>query len=257
MEKTEKIGGRINSTTRAVLAKQLRHEKKCSCGRMIEPVIFPGGTPVFAPSCRKCETLKRQTALRRNTRQRREDKILPMRTALSVNLPPKFQTAKLCQLPEALRNALLKVPSDCGIYLWGRVGVGKTHAMSALIRKWIVEGDEVKRVPFERLCRRIRATFRNSSSECEDDIIEELSTADKLLIEDIGVSCTNGQETDFGRRVLHSVLDARIEELLPTYFTSNYPVEKIGEIFDVRIESRIHESCEVIQLRGMDRRRKK
>ncbi len=151
---------------------------------------------------------------------------------------------------------MLNLPITKGLFLWGGAGVGKTHSLAALMRKFILSGLSVKRVQWDKLCLEIRSTFGGNGSELR--VLEKYTDCDKLLIEDIGTTTSiDKQESDFNLRTLLLILDDRIENCKPTFITSNKSPEQIGKSFDSRIESRIYAACVVVPVSGQDKRRAK
>ena len=137
--------------------------------------------------------------------------------------------------------------------MYGPPGAGKTYAMCALARWYIINHYSAKRVTFERLCLDIRGTYDNGTSE--QMIIDELIRTDVLFLEDVGTTTSlDKQESDFSLRTLLLILDERLEYCRPTFITSNKSAVQLAESFDNRIGSRLHD-CEIVQLQGRDRRK--
>lgn len=172
-------------------------------------------------------------------------------------VPPRFIEAELEHLPEKLLGKIKTLPEDTGLMLWGAPGVGKSYSMAAIAKDSIRKGYLVLRINYEMLCLRIRDTFKTNSQQTEYGIIEQFLTADKLFIEDIGTTKSEGKiESGFSVRTLLVLLDYRLENCLPTFVTTNRPVEELGKTFDERIASRLIQSCVVVKLSGDDKRGK-
>ena len=104
---------------------------------------------------------------------------------------------------------------------------------------------------------KIRDTFKSNAKQTEWEVIKEYLDADKVFIEDIGTTKSEGNiESDFSVRTLLVLLDHRLEHCLPVFLTTNRTVEEIGKTFDERIASRLVQMCEIIKLTGEDRRKK-
>lgn len=168
---------------------------------------------------------------------------------------PLFRNARLEDLSEALQKEVAQLPDDKGLLLWGKQGVGKSYAMAAIMRKFILEGFDVQQISYEMLCLQIRDTYKSGSTKTELDVIKPLIKADKLFIEDVGATVfREEQEREFSRRTFLVVLDRRLRECKPIFITTNKSVEELGKSFDARIASRLQEICTIIQLSGKDRR---
>lgn len=166
----------------------------------------------------------------------------------------RFRHATLETLADKLRITLEGAPETESVYVWGTPGTGKTWALAALARRRIEQGYRVIRETWERLCLRIRDTYKPNARESEWTIIEPLCECDLLLLEDIGTTTSVGrQETDFGLRTLLVIIDSRYEDCLPTLISGNKPVEEIAKSFDARIASRLKQGL-IINKTGKDKR---
>jgi DNA replication protein DnaC len=178
--------------------------------------------------------------------------------AISQVVPPLFMDARIEHLPVELVKRITVLPETRGLMLWGDAGRGKSYTLSALAREFIVQGFTVARATYEMLCLRLRDSFRAKSGESELAIIKPYLEADKLIIEDIGTTKSEGnQESDFSVRTILVLIDYRLENCLPTFITTNRPVEELEKTFDARVSSRLIQACEIVKLSGQDKRRDK
>ena len=160
--------------------------------------------------------------------------------------------AKVDDLDMSVRNRLLQLGYGKDVFMFGAVGVGKTYAMAALLRHYIYEGFECRRINFDDFCVQVRSTMGAAATETEWDMIEPMKDVDKLFIDDLGLR--SKQETDFAYVTLYSILNKRQERRLPTFISSNKNIERLGEQFDMRVASRLS-TAEIIELTGKDRRK--
>lgn len=160
-----------------------------------------------------------------------------------------YLSADVTHIDPFYMNQILKAPGD--IYLWGGVGVGKTYAMAALFKHLLFAGHECKRINFDDFCCRVRSTMGKKSKVTEYEIVNEMVHCDNLFIDDIGLRTK--QETDFAYVTLYTILNKRQENNLPTYITTNKPIDKLAETFDARIASRL-KTATIIEMKGTDRR---
>jgi len=175
---------------------------------------------------------------------------------IAAVVPPRYLEAQIEHLSAKLQEIIKTLPEDKGLLLWGAPGVGKTYAMAALARHYISEGFAAARTGYELLCLQLRDTFKSKARETELSVIKPLLSADKLFIEDIGTTKSEGNiESDFSVRTLLVLLDWRLENCLATYLTTNRPVEELAKTFDERVASRLLQACEVVKLTGQDKRR--
>jgi len=194
-----------------------------------------------------CRVCFRRHELEGMPEEQREQQVLEV-------VRPRYQGARLEHLPEALRAQLTNARETDPVYIWGKPGVGKTYSLAALARKFILEGFDVRRETWERLCLRIRDTFKPTGKETEWSLIEPYLICDKFILEDVGTTVSVGrQETDFSLRIFLLILDSRSEDCLPTYVTGNKSVQELEKAFDARIASRLRQGI-VIEKTGRDRR---
>jgi DNA replication protein DnaC len=174
---------------------------------------------------------------------------------LQAVVPQRFMPAELSHLPEKLVEIIKALPKEKGLYLWGAQGRGKTYAMAAIAKMYIIQGFTVERVGYEMLCLLLRDTFRKNSERTEYAVIKPLLEADKLFIEDVGTTKSeNSIESDFSLRTLLVLIDYRLEHCKATFITTNRSIEELAKTFDERITSRIQQGCEIMKYTGEDKR---
>ncbi|MUK86891.1 primosomal protein DnaI [Ornithinibacillus sp. L9] len=113
-----------------------------------------------------------------------------------------------------------EIPSK-GIYFYGPFGVGKTYFIGAL-------ANELKKFNISSMLIYMPEFVREIKSSLKDDSINEkidyFKKADVLMIDDIGAEM---QSAWFRDEVLGSILQYRMMEGLPVFFTSNYSMEQL------------------------------
>ena len=106
-----------------------------------------------------------------------------------------------------------------GLVLVGEAGVGKTHlAVSIrgeLIRRYRVDG---LFVDFTELIHRIQSTFDPSSPESKHQVLDPVTDAEVLVLDELGAQ----KPTAWVREILYLVINARYTRRLPTIFTTNF-----------------------------------
>lgn len=207
----------------------------------------------FQPSlCVRCRADRERTA-RRHIRSARRDEL---RARLASVIPPLFRRAHLRHLGVPFREALLD-GSGGGLVLTGPVGRGKSFAVCALLRHFLLMGKTAKRTTYEMFCMDIRAAFKGNARLSEKDVMAPYIRADYVAIEDIGTrTAIDGRESEFSRRTFLCLLDTRIEACRPTFITTNKTQENLFGNFDDRIASRLG-SFKWVVCGGRDLRRAK
>lgn len=145
-----------------------------------------------------------------------------------------------------------------GLFIYGKVGTGKTHLAAAIANHVLAE--QMRPVIFgtaPRILARIRRSYGDEEAQSEWQVLDEICTVPLLIIDDIGkeyAKKTNGwswtQEKTF------EIINRRYEDLMPIIFTSNASLEEIAAKLDPAIASRIQEMCQGITCDWEDYRSK-
>lgn len=192
--------------------------------------------------CRRCvDVYHRRESL---NREKAEQVIFDQVGAL-------YYQATLEQLDALLQEKLLGLADSDDVFITGLIGTGKTFTMAALLRHYVYQGYDCKRIIFDDFCVQVRSTFGPASKLSEWDLIEPLKQADKLFIDDLGLR--SKAESDFAYVTLFSILNRRQEIRLPTIISSNKSIAQLERSFDSRIASRLQTGV-IVQMTGADRR---
>ncbi len=80
--------------------------------------------------------------------------------------------------------------------------------------------------------------------------MELAKQAQYCVLDDIGVR----QATEAFRADLHSIINARVANGLPSCYTSNLPIEEMSQVFDARLYDRLRDHCAVLSFSGTSKR---
>lgn len=161
------------------------------------------------------------------------------------------------------------------MYLWSQnPGTGKTTTAIALLNTWIIHlyigsvrrGLSVLQTPAFFLDTNEWQTLFNefNRSNVPKDIAEpanreyyrrlqQAKSAPFAVLDDIGVRTA----TEAFRGDLHSVINHRTANGMPTVFTSNLPIAEMANVFDARLYDRMRDQCAVIHFEGKSKRGKR
>lgn len=113
-----------------------------------------------------------------------------------------------------------KKETQKGLYLHGSFGSGKSYILSALLNE-LSKNAMCVNVHFPSLLRNLKESF-----ESFEDKINEIINSDILLLDDIGAE----KNTEWSRdEILGTILQYRMDNNLPTFFTSNLSIEELEE----------------------------
>lgn len=147
-----------------------------------------------------------------------------------------------------------------GLYLHGSFGAGKTYLVAALFNEMAKRNIKSVIVYYPDFLRSLKESFENGFNE-KFNYIRKVPL---LLLDDIGAETVSEWNRD---EILGSILQYRMEEGLPTFFTSNLTIDELEEHFAItnrgidkvkarRIIERIKYITENLKLVSVNRREK-
>jgi len=147
-----------------------------------------------------------------------------------------------------------------GLYLSGNFGSGKSYLISAMINELVKDGKKGALVYYPEFLRSLKASF----SKDFDDQFDSVKNVDLLLLDDIGAENITAWSRD---EILGPILQYRMEEKLPTFFTSNLSINeleahlssvqngKVDKLKAKRIIERINFLCDEMKLISKNNRK--
>ena len=198
---------------------------------------------------------------------------------MKIEIPTLYQSAGLEDFKEPEVSELGKWAAEItsgtgkGLCLAGPTGTGKTHALWALLRTLDVSGwggtcaaytvtdvlerlrpgwweAWIERTELERPYSPHGHLPRNAGVE-RDRWWTGLLNAGLLALDDLGVM----RPTEWVDEQLFRLIDERHDWLRPMLVTTNWPENKWPERLGDKVASRLSGMCQVIEMRGRDRRR--
>lgn len=109
-----------------------------------------------------------------------------------------------------------------GLYLNGNFGCGKTYLLSAMLNELAKRGEKVAIIYYPEFLRSLKESFNNDDEF--GAMFNSIKKVKYLLLDDIGAETV----TEWGRdEILGTILQYRMEEKLPTFFTSNLGIQEL------------------------------
>lgn len=138
-----------------------------------------------------------------------------------------------------------------GLLLYGTVGSGKTYIAACIANELINRGRPCLVTNFARITNTLQGMF-----EGKQRYLDDLNRLDLLVIDDLSAE----RDTSFMNEMVFNVIDARYRSCKPLIVTSNLTSEELmrpNNIDKQRIYSRVLEMCFPVEVKGVDRRKKK
>lgn len=171
-----------------------------------------------------------------------------------IGVPPKFVGTGF-DFPARLSDYLFPNMRR-GFFISGATGVGKTTWLTLFLERWMLEhakrGKDSIPWRFENgagLMMSVQRAFKRDNEDAYE-ILDAVAEVPFLAIDDLGAT----KATDFVRQAIYYIINERESWVRPTFITSNFSLSELNDQFDPRISSRIAGMCDVIELKGKDRR---
>ncbi|MBM7541884.1 primosomal protein DnaI [Amphibacillus cookii] len=151
-------------------------------------------------------------------------------------------------------------PPKKGLYLYGPFGVGKTYFLGAIANELANKQIASMLIYMPEFVREIKSSFKDDSV---GEKVDQFKKVPVLMIDDIGAESLSSWFRD---EVLGSILQYRMMEGLPVFFTSNYALDQLekhlsltskGDIEELkagRIVERIRQVSKPVEINAENRR---
>ncbi|AVK62864.1 primosomal protein DnaI [Lactobacillus sp. CBA3606] len=110
-----------------------------------------------------------------------------------------------------------------GLYLYGSFGVGKTFLLGAMANNLATRGFQTTLIHFPSFAVEMKRSISNNTS---GDKVDAIKRAPILMIDDIGADSSSTWIRD---DVLGVILEYRMQEELPTCFSSNFSMQELQD----------------------------
>ena len=146
-----------------------------------------------------------------------------------------------------------------GLYITGPFGVGKTYLLGALANYLVTQGHSVTMLHYPTFTTEIKQTIAHNTTS---EFMDRIKRVDILMLDDIGAEANSAWLRD---EVLTILLEYRMKESLPTFFTSNFNMEELAmhlagtkdmndSLKSQRLMERIRFLAKEVHLNGENRR---
>ena len=199
--------------------KNIMECKNGICGYVYYPSVEQGNLVFSYVPCKYKKKLDTDTAYRDNI--------------ISFDMPKEIVNASMKNIYTDDKNRLEAIKwlttfikkvenneKSKGLFLTGNFGCGKTYLVAACFNELAKKGKNVACLYYPEFLRNLKERF----SEDYKEIFDKVKKCDLLLIDDIGAETVTSWNRD---EVLGTILQYRMQEGLPTFFTSNLSIKEL------------------------------
>jgi len=143
-------------------------------------------------------------------------------------------------------NNYLKDPYGLGLLFTGPVGSGKTYLAVAIANELMLHDRQVLFLVVPDLLDELRAAFKSEVNEL--DLLDTARTVPVLILDDLGAH----NYTEWTKNRLYSIINYRMNELLPTIVTTNLSLDEMEDYLGLRTTSRLVQMSRIYRLNSAD-----
>ncbi len=216
---TSNVEDSANELKNCKNCKNIMECKNSICGYVYYPSVEQGNLVFSYVPCKYKKKLDTDTAYRDNI--------------ISFDMPKEIVNASMKNIYTDDKNRLEAIKwlttfikkvenneKSKGLFLTGNFGCGKTYLVAACFNELAKKGKNVACLYYPEFLRNLKERF----SEDYKEIFDKVKKCDLLLIDDIGAETVTSWNRD---EVLGTILQYRMQEGLPTFFTSNLSIKEL------------------------------
>ncbi|WP_283583424.1 primosomal protein DnaI [Limosilactobacillus difficilis] len=180
---------------------------------------------VYVPTAQLKEQRKKET-LKKRLRLLNMPRFIRQASFDDFYMDEQYQSASR----QAAFNAAIKFTQEYqpgsfvpGLYLYGSFGVGKTFLLGAIAHQLALQGDTVTMLHFPSFAVQMKNSIKDNTTE---NLLNTVKSAPVLMIDDIGADAMSAWIRD---DVFGIILEYRMQQELPTFFSSNFSMEELEE----------------------------
>lgn len=131
-----------------------------------------------------------------------------------------------------------RLKSGGGMVMCGKPGTGKNHLAIAIAKHVIREfRSSVGFTTALRIARNFKSTWSKGSPRTEDEVIEQYTSRDLLIIDEVGVQFGSDAE----KLIMFEIINTRYERMKPTILISNQTREELSAFIGERVIDRMND----------------
>lgn len=216
---TSNIEDSANELKNCKNCKNIMECKNSICGYVYYPNVEQGNLVFSYVPCKYKKKLNSDMAYRNNI--------------ISFDMPKEIVNASMKNIYTDDKNRLEAIKwlttfikkvenneKSKGLFLTGNFGCGKTYLVAACFNELAKKSKTVACLYYPEFLRNLKERF----SEDYKEIFNKVKKCDLLLIDDIGAETVTSWNRD---EVLGTILQYRMQEGLPTFFTSNLSIKEL------------------------------
>ena len=164
----------------------------------------------------------------------------------SIDKIDKKLHAKIKKLVEVNENEK-KIVFSKGLFLYGGTGTGKTYILQA-IKNRLREISHRTGIVYENwvdLLIDLRSDFNMLRSR-----IDDITSKDVIMLDDLG----SEKQTEWSQEILYAIVNKAYNTEKRIFLATNLSLQQFEDKYGDRILSRLGETCEMLEIKGEDRR---
>ena len=186
--------------------------------KMVEGYLEFGYKP-----CRYKQKLDKQNRYQKNTFVYKAPKEIKEASFAKIYKTDKKRYSAIIWLTEFMKH-YKEDKKQKGLFLSGNFGSGKTYLIAAMFNELAKEGIKSAIVFWPEYLRELKTSFNSEYKNEFKDKYDAVKKAPLLLIDDLGAESVTAWSRD---EILCPLLQYRMDEKLPTFFTSNLNLEAL------------------------------
>lgn len=146
-------------------------------------------------------------------------------TALSINSSVQNAYSRCKKYCE---NHKQVIEHGWGVYIFGNIGVGKTHLTACMANCLVSKCVPVMVTNVFEIAQAIKRTFSKRATSTEQQTIDNFGNIPILFIDDLGTEdYINSAKSEWLNSILSQIVNKRYNSKKPTVFSSNYSLNEL------------------------------